>query len=396
MLAETLPTPPALPALRPALVAMTALQAVVALGLFAPGVLAPRMGIDPVGLGLFTTAGFLVGMAASLGGGVLAGRLGAFRVASLCALAVVAAMLLAMLGGGPAALLAAGVAIGFACGPETPASAAILGRLAREADRPLVFSLRQTGNQLGAMVGSVVLPALAVAFDPRAGYAAIALVALCGILVFERLRPVYDPLTRSAGTAFGLNAAWRLVRDDRALRRMALASAPYAATQIALNGFFVVFAVAELGLGHVAAGLALAVGQAGGLVGRLGWGVVATRWVAPRRLVGLLGLGMAAASAFIGLAGASLPFPLLLCATFLLGLTASGWNGVFLAEVARLSPRDRIGEATGAVLVGSYVGLIAAPVLLIGASAFGGLAAGYLAIAALAALAGLSLLGDTR
>ncbi|XKH37002.1 MFS transporter [Azospirillum doebereinerae] len=375
---------------------MTALQAVVALGLFAPGVLAPRMGIDPVGLGLFTTAGFLVGMAASLGGGVLAGRLGAFRVASLCALAVVAAMLLAMLGGGPAALLAAGVAIGFACGPETPASAAILGRLAREADRPLVFSLRQTGNQLGAMVGSVVLPALAVAFDPRAGYAAIALVALCGILVFERLRPVYDPLTRSAGTAFGLNAAWRLVRDDRALRRMALASAPYAATQIALNGFFVVFAVAELGLGHVAAGLALAVGQAGGLVGRLGWGVVATRWVAPRRLVGLLGLGMAAAAAFIGLAGASLPFPLLLCATFLLGLTASGWNGVFLAEVARLSPRDRIGEATGAVLVGSYVGLIAAPVLLIGASAFGGLAAGYLAIAALAALAGLSLLGDTR
>ncbi|SMH48349.1 MFS transporter [Azospirillum agricola] len=396
MVAETLPTPPALPALRPALVAMTALQAVVALGLFAPGVLAPRMGIDPAGLGLFTTAGFLVGMAASLGGGVMAGRLGAFRVASLCALAVAAAMLLAMLGGNAAALLAAGVAIGLACGPETPASSAILGRLAREADRPFVFSLRQTGNQLGAMAGSVTLPAIAMAFDPRAGYAVIALVALGGILLFERLRPVYDPLTRSAGTAFGLNAAWRLVRDDRALRRMALASAPYAATQIALNGFFVVFAVAELGIGHVAAGLALAVGQAGGLAGRLGWGVVATRWVAPRRLVGLLGLGMAAAAAFIGLAGASLPFPLLLVATFLLGLTASGWNGVFLAEIARLSPRDRIGEATGAVLVGSYAGLIGGPMLLIAASAFGGLATGYLLIAALAALAGLSLLGETR
>jgi len=400
MVAETLPTPPALPALRPALVAMTALQAVVALGLFAPGVLAPRMGIDPAGLGLFTTAGFVVGMAASLGGGVLAGRLGAFRVASLCALAVTAAMLLAMLGGGGtvggAALLAAGVAIGLACGPETPASAAILGRLAREADRPLVFSLRQTGNQLGAMVGSVALPILAAAFDPRAGYAVIALVALGGILVFERLRPVYDPLTRSAGSAFGLGAAWRLVRDDKALLRMALASAPYAAAQIALNGFFVVFAVAELGLGHVAAGVALAVGQAGGLAGRLGWGVVATRWVAPRRLVALLGFGMAVAAAFIGVAGASLPFPLLLAATFLFGLTASGWNGVFLAEVARLSPRDRIGEATGAVLVGGYVGLIGGPMLLIAASGFGGLATGYLLLAALAALAGLSLLGEPR
>ncbi|PWC31304.1 MFS transporter [Azospirillum sp. TSO35-2] len=387
--------PPALPALRPALVAMTGLQALVALGLFAPGVLAPRMGIDPAGLGLFSTTGFVVGTAASLYGGVLAGRLGAFRVASLCAAAVAVAMLCAMMGGGAVALLAAGVAIGVACGPETPASAAILGRLAREADRPLVFSVRQTGNQFGAMAGSLALPVLAAAVDPRAGYAVIAALALAGILVFERMRRAYDPLTRSAGRAFGLGAAWRLVRDDAALRRLAVASAPYAASQLALNGFFVVFAVTELGLGHVAAGVALAVGQGGGLVGRLGWGVVASRWVAPRRLVAWLGLGMAAASAFVALAGAALPFPALLVATFLIGLTASGWNGVFLAEVARLAPPDRIGEATGAVMVGGYVGLIAGPVLLIAASwAFGGLAAGYLLFAALAALAGFGLLGE--
>jgi len=395
MVAEAIHLPPALPALRPALVAMTGLQALVALGLFAPGVLAPRMGIDPAGLGLFSTTGFVVGMAASLGGGVLAGRLGAFRVASLCAAAVAVAMLCAMMGGGAAALLAAGVAIGLACGPETPASAAILGRLAREADRPFVFSVRQTGNQFGAMAGSLALPLLAAAVDPRAGYAVIAALALGGILVFERLRTVYDPLTRSASTAFGLGSAWRLVRDDAALRRLALASAPYSANQLALNGFFVVFAVAELGLSHVAAGVALAVAQGGGLLGRLGWGFVATRWMAPRRLVAWLGLGMAAAAAFVALAGAALPFPALLAATFLFGLTASGWNGVFVAEVARLAPRDRIGEATGAVLVGGYVGLIAGPLVLVAAASVGGLTAGYLLFAALAALAGLALFGDS-
>jgi len=387
---------PALPPLRPALVAMTGLQALVALALFAPGVLAPRMGIDPASLGLYTTAGFSVGMAASLGGGVLAGRLGAFRVASLCALAVVAAMLCAMTGAGPAALLAAGVAIGLACGPETPASSAILGRLAREADRPVVFSVRQTGNQIGAMTGSLALPALAVAFDPRAGYAAIAALALCGVLLFERLRPAYDPLTRAGGAAFGLCAAWRLLRDNPALRRLALASAPYSAVQVALNGFFVVFAVAELGIDHVGAGLALAAGQAGGLAGRLGWGVVASRWVTPRRLVALLGFGMAAAAALVALWGAVLPFPALLAATFLFGLTASGWNGVFLAEVARLAPPGRIGEATGTVMVGGFAGLIAGPLVLIAVAALGGLAAGYLVIGLLTALAGLSLLGEPR
>ena len=43
------------------------------------------------------------------------------------------------------------------------------------------------------------------------------------------------------------------------------------------------------------------------------------------------------------------------------GLTASGWNGVFLAEVARLAPQDRIGETTGAVLTASYAGLLSDP-----------------------------------
>jgi len=301
-----------------------------------------------------------------------------------------------MTGAGPAALLAAGVAIGLACGPETPASSAILGRLAREADRPVVFSVRQTGNQIGAIAGSLALPAIATAVDPRAGYAAIAALALCGVLLFERLRPVYDPLTRAGGAVFGLRAAWRLLRDSRALRRLALASAPYSAIQVALNGFFVVFAVTELGLGHVEAGLALATGQAGGLVGRLGWGVVAARWVTPRRLVALLGFAMAAAASIVALWGAALPFPALLVATFLYGLTASGWNGVFLAEVARLAPPGRIGEATGAVMVGGFAGLIAGPLVLIAVAALGGLAAGYLVISLLAALAGLSLLGESR
>ena len=102
------------------------------------------------------------------------------------------------------------------------------------------------------------------------------------------------------------------------------------------------------------------------------------------------------AIALVALAGASLPFPALAATTFLFGLTASGWNGVFLAEVARLAPVGRIGEATGAVMVGGFAGLIAGPILLVVAASVSSLAAGYLAVGLLAALAGLSLLGDKR
>ena len=35
---------------------------------------------------------------------------------------------------------------------------------------------------------------------------------------------------------------------------------------------------------------------------------------------------------------------------FVLGSTATGWNGAFLAEVARLAPRESISRTTGGVL----------------------------------------------
>lgn len=396
--APAVPTPveTPLPALLPALVAMTGLQALMALALFAPGVLAPPLGIDRASLGVYPMAAFAVGVVTSLWGGVLAGRFGAFRLASLCALAVAAAMGLAGLAGGAVILLLAGLAMGFAFGPETPASSAILGRLAREADRPLVFSVRQTGNQIGAMVGSLTLPVLAAIADPRLGYLAIAGLAVAAIVGFELLRPAYDPLTRGIAAPMRVVEALALLRKDRRLARYAAASAPYSALQMALNTFFVLFAVEELALSHVTAGVALATAQGGGLLGRLGWGLLGARFVAPRRLVAALGLAMGAAALAVAGLGPLLPLWGLLILAFLFGLTASGWNGIFLAEVARLAPPGRMGEATGAVLMASYAGLLVGPALIVVASAVGGLAAAYALIGGLCALAGLALFGVDR
>ena len=50
-------------------------------------------------------------------------------------------------------------------------------------------------------------------------------------------------------------------------------------------------------------------------------------------------------------AGPGWPPWLLFVFAAVFGATAVGWNGVFLAEVARLAPQDRIGEATGGLPV---------------------------------------------
>ena len=108
------------PALLPALAAMTWLQALVALALFAPGAVAPTANLDVSRLSIFSAAVFAVGVLTSFWAGGLITHIGSLRMASLCAAAVAASMALAALGSS-SALLAAGLCLGFAFGPETPA-----------------------------------------------------------------------------------------------------------------------------------------------------------------------------------------------------------------------------------------------------------------------------------
>jgi MFS family permease len=365
---------------------MTALQMLVAATLTAPAVMAPRIGIDAATLGLYATAACLVGMATTFFGGMLAARYGSFRLATVCALMVLAANTLAALAGASALLIAAGIVLGLAYGPETPASSAMLWRVTPPAQRPLVFSIRQTGNQSGMMIGSLALPWFAAA-NPTWGYAAIVVLTLAAIAVFERLRPRYDPLVLGAAATIRLREALRLLLASRDLRRLAIASVPFSALQIALNAFMVTYAVGTLKLDLVAAGVLLATAQAGGLSGRLGFGFLATRYVSPSLTVALLGFGMSAAAFVTALAGPAWPWPALLVLSYVFGLTASGWNGVFLSEIARLAPEGRVAEATGAVLVPGFSGLVLGPLFIAATASLIGLGPAY-AILGSATLAG--------
>lgn len=367
---------------------MTWLQALVALALFAPGVVAPRAHIEVWQLSMFSCAVFAVGIPASFWGGGFIARVGSLRIASLCAAAIVVSMALASLGSS-AALLAAGLCLGLAMGPETPASAALLARLVTAERR--AFSVRQTGNQIGAVCGSLALPAIAIAFGPAWCYAAVAALALFAIALFEWLRPAY------AGKLvpppkLDLRARLALVTADRRIAMLALASMPFSAMQVSLNTVFVTLGTRELGLSHIEAGMALACAQAGGLVGRLGWGYVAMRLDAPRAVLIVIGLGMAFCAALLGLDGGSLSRTWQFAVAALFGLTASGWNGVFIAEIARLAPQDRIGETTGAVLTASYAGLLAAPAVVSILDGVAGLGAAFFALACLALCGTLALM----
>jgi MFS family permease len=179
-------------------------------------------------------------------------------------------------------LVAAGAVLGLAFGPETPASSALLARLGRPQQRPLIFSVRQTGNQIGAIIGSLALPTIALA-APALGFAAIAALALLLFVAFLALRRLYEAPTLSAPAPPRAGpGTWQVLRQAPGLRALALASMPFSAMQLALNAYLVTLAVDRLALEHVRAGLLLAIAQLGGLIGRLFWGLIATRRLGSR------------------------------------------------------------------------------------------------------------------
>jgi fucose permease len=173
------------------------------------------------------------------------------------------------------------------------------------------------GNQIGRSVAGIAL-------SPSGQTSVTATVgaAVGGIIVFEWLRPRYEGLTQ-APPQLGMRARLALVSADRRLAALAAASMPFSGMQLALNTYFVTLGVRELGLSHLEAGAALACAQAGGLLGRLGWGFLAMRINSARLVLISLGLGMTLCAAVFGrggMLGKSAQYGLV--AVF--GLTASG------------------------------------------------------------------------
>lgn len=396
-------SPPKGASLLRTLAPMTALQASVALGIFALATLAPQMGLSVARLGALNTLLFGIGALAAFGAGRLIERFGAAPLASACALAIAVGMLCLAIGGADAAWLAV-LFFGLAFGPETPASAALLSAVTPAHRRPLVFSVRQTGNQIGAIAGSLCLPAL-LALHPRLPFAAVVLMA-CGVALWcarlARSRSRDDEADSHASAqsndtradtgapARPRPSSWRL--DSTPLRLLAVATLLFSAMQMCLNVFLMSHAVRSWGMpvGEAAGWVALL--QAGGLAGRIAWGAWAQRLRAASRLLG--GIGMLAALAGAAVVAAPLAHEGWLFASLVagLGFCASGWNGVLVAETARLAGPHRAGALSGTILGYGYVGLAVAPSVFAWMGESVSTGAAFLALFGLAGVAGAALM----
>ena len=343
-----------------------AIQTLVAVAVYCAPVMAPvvvrDLGVSPSAIGWFIATAYFGSMIGSASAGGWMARVGPIRVSQIGLLACLSGLVLAASAQLPLVLLGAFV-IGLGYGPTTPASSLILVRSSPASRIALTFSIKQTGVPAGGAIAGALVPALILALGWRGSAIAIGIGCLALALAIEPWRGRYDHglNPRAPVSVAALFAPVALVLHDSRLREMAVTSFVYGGVQITLVTYLVTFLTESFSLTLVLAGLVMAVSQAASVAGRVLWGVLADRFFRRRTMLGLLGLGMGVSAVATLASGPAWPQWLLFVFASAFGATAVGWNGVYLAEVARLAPAGRVGEATGGCLFFTFLGVVVTP-----------------------------------
>jgi MFS family permease len=202
----------------------------------------------------------------------------------------------------------------------------------------------------------------------------------------------WDGCARAAPGAGNLTAPLRSLSIAPALRRLAFVGACFAVGQGCWFAFLVTYLVSELRLSLSAAGLVFAIMQATGVFGRILLGWASDRLGSGRSVLTTVALTSAATSLALALTNSAWPFWAMALLAGIGGVTVSSWNGVQIAEVARLAPKHLVGETTAGSTILIFVGYIVGPsafAALVGATGRFDLAFLAVALATIAALIGL-------
>lgn len=322
---------------------------------------AASLGVATGLVGLQVSLLYGVAMLASLQSAVVARRLGGCRASQLAMGLVLGGCLLALVGT-PWGLLATTLLLGLAYGLTSPAAAELLTRFTPPERRNLIFSIKQTGVPLGGVLAGLLAPPLASRWDWQGAFLAVGGASLATLLLLQARRAFWDA-TRDPSVRMQRAGSLAVLWHQPSMRWLGATGFCLSAAQLSLLSFAVAYLVESLLLSLVAAGAVVSLVHLAGVSGRLGWGALADRLGASMPV--LFGLATVIAGVFLLLAllGGLLPAWLAITLLVVAGATSVGWNGVYLAEVARRAEPGEVGEATAAVLVLTYMGVLVGPAL---------------------------------
>jgi len=355
---------------------------------------AAELGVGPAFIGAYMAIINGTGILVAVNAGNFVVRYGGTRICQVGMLISAVGLCVSVIGG-PLAFALSAILLSISLFSSTPSSSQILARLSPPSLTPLIFSIKQTGIPVGSMLAGLLIPFFLLHFGWRGPFLAAAIMCVLVSLALLPFRRVLDT-DRQAGQSISIKQSWRNLRHMMAtptLRRLILGGMAFVGLQVTFSSFFVSYLADGLGHSLTSAGFIFAVSQSSAIVSRVAWGWIAGRWMSPRMVLGIVGLIMSAGALASGLFTPDWSVSALLAVGLVLGSTAVGWNGVFLAEIANNAPPGKVGAMIGAN--GSFLAMasMAMPAMY-GAilATTGSYATGFFVMAALTLVASISFM----
>jgi MFS family permease len=357
----------------------------------------PRSGFDVSRsfVGLYTSSVYFGAATGAMFAGGFVARYGPMRVSQFSLFSACVGLVALSFGSLWLALVFA-VFIGLGYGPANPAASELLARHTPKAYRPLIFSLKQTGVPIGAGAAGFAVPFLLDRTDGQTAVLVIASLSAVLVLAFQPWRERFDT-GRKSDAMIGfreVQASLAMVMSYPNLRLLAAASFGFAIIQLSIGAFMVLYLTEAIGLGVYEAAGVYAVIQACGVGGRIAWGAILVRIGAEKgmAMLAFLAVLMSAGSALAAIMTGAWPMPLILAVCALLGVSAVGWNGIFMAEVANQAPPDKTAAATGISIGCTFSGVVIGPFIFgLLADLTGSYTTGFGVLAVLTAIAAAAL-----
>lgn len=310
-----------------------------------------EMGLSRAQVGLFFSAFYLAMTGASFGTGWLADRLGVRKTTLLGHLGLGVCTTAAAFSPSFESAWVSFFLAGFGYSFLNPASSIGVMTWFDRDERATAMGIKQTGVPSGGVLAAILAPSLVLLIGWRGSLAALGIINFAfGFLFFLLWRePVTasidaDPKNSTDASLPPLNI-W-------ALLPISCATAIYLIGQMALITYVPLFLKDVMGYSAYWASQALALTQAGAMVGRVGWGVASDRLFGGRRkivliVIGLMSVLLIGALSFMDRESS---YFLLMPILFLAGVSLVGYQGVSYALIGEISGKARAGAGLGMMI----------------------------------------------
>jgi len=258
------------------------------------------------------------------------------------------------------------VLAGIGCSAMNPATTKLIFTDVPAQIRGTAMGVKQMGVMVGGIIASLILPLMAVFSSWRMAFATAGVsTALTGLLIHRVLAS--SPQEQGKHPANSLFAEiinhFKEVVTNRSMLILCVHGILRTGAQYCLTTYLALFAKQFLGYSLEFSVFLLAVAQAGGAAGRVGWGVISDWIFHGQRKMVLIIIGLVSFAFFFMLGNITGQTPrwLVFFVALMVGFAAIGYQGITLAFIGELAGTKTAGTAVGFSSTINFIGSIIMP-----------------------------------